>query len=179
MKTGFTGGPHVGLGSRRRGAGPVAAALRRAAARAAGLRPVPACLAAMVAAASAAAAAPSTALKPDSNTFMPVAVRCPDQNGGVFEVISQDTSGAAERLRLVYDRGEPVRVLVAYAFFGTFEESYVIDIAALADDGDEDGAAVASYASDVEASACLADPDQRQQTQREFERNRLMLAAPE
>ncbi len=137
-----------------------------------------ACLA-LTLAASAAAAAPTTTLKPDSNVFMPVAVRCPDQNGGVFEVVSRDTSGAAERLRMVYDHGEPVRVLVAYAFFGTFEESYVIDIAALADEADEDGASVATYASDVEASACLADPDERQQTLREFERNRLMLAAPE
>ncbi len=66
--------------------------------------------------------------------MLPISLKCDDENGGTMEVISRNGNGSVERLRVVVANGEPVRIVVAHAFLGWFEDDDVIDLSTQADD---------------------------------------------
>jgi hypothetical protein len=124
---------------------------------------------------SAAHAAPTfTGASVNGEELLPVALKCDDENHGTMEVVSRNRNGSVERLRVVVASGEPVRIIVAHAFLGWFEDDDVIDLAG--QDADNINAQdIVGYALGLRASVCMAPAEARQQAYLAFKANETML----
>lgn len=124
--------------------------------------------------ASAAHAAPSFGgTKPDGEQLLPIALKCDDENRGTMEIISRNGNGSIERLRVQVADGAPVRIVVAHAFLGWFEDDDVIDLTTQADDLDVQE--IVGYALGLRNSVCMAPSEKRQQAYLAFKANEVML----
>lgn len=130
--------------------------------------------AAMLLGASIAHAAPTfTGSGVRGEQMLPIALKCDDENRGTMEIISRNGNGSIERLRVLVTDGEPVRIVVAHAFLGWFEDDDVIDLKAQPDDLDVQE--IVGYALGLRIGVCMAPPEQRQQAYLSFKANEMML----
>lgn len=109
-----------------------------------------------------------------SDAMLPVSLKCPEENRGMLEVISQSASGTTERLRVVFSEAGPARLMVSYALFGIFDKPSVIDL--VADPEAEGAAEIASYAESLRSNVCMAPPGERARAFMSFEANRSILS---
>lgn len=110
---------------------------------------------------------------PRSDAMLPVGLKCPDDNRGVMEVISQSATGTTERLSVVFDGSGPIRLLISYAFFGAFDAPDVIDLVAQEVEGASE---IASYAESLRDNVCLAPASARERAYMSFEANRSIVS---
>lgn len=124
--------------------------------------------------ASMAHAAPTfTGSSVSGEQMLPTALKCDDENRGTMEIISRNGNGSVERLRVLVTDGEPVRIVVAHAFLGWFEDDDVIDLKAQPDDLNVQE--IVGYALGLRIGVCMAPPEQRRQAYLSFKANEVML----
>jgi hypothetical protein len=105
--------------------------------------------------------------------MLPVALKCDDENRGTMEIISRNGNGSVERIRVVVTNGAPVRIVVAHAFMGWFEDDDVIDLAREPDNLTIQD--IVGYALGLRDGVCMAPPEQRRQAYLSFKANETML----
>lgn len=110
----------------------------------------------------------------DSEEMLPVALKCDDENGGTMEVVSRNRAGSVERLRLIVADGAPVRIVIAHAFMGAFENDGVIELAGR-DADDMSAQDTIGYALALREGVCMAPAAERKRAYFSFKVNEGLL----
>jgi hypothetical protein len=54
----------------------------------------------------------------EKDKFLPIDLKCPDENGGVLELVSENKGGNYQRLIVIYNDGKPSSAYVSYSTNG-------------------------------------------------------------
>jgi len=112
--------------------------------------------------------------KKDPEEFLPVNLKCPKGQPGVLELVSKNSIGQSERMRVTYDGDKPSEIALFLADKGaSFQEIIKIDVRKTKDDGELAVAeAVSARGKTILNSVCNGSKSSKQKYFASLEANR-------